>query len=86
MKQYTRSMERRGRGLTASMEHIPIYQTTVTGQPSMETRFNRKLLEASSIEQTHEGNFMFRPKTRAMSLMSKTNPKEAKVPTYIRWY
>ena len=29
---------------------------------------------------------MFRSKTMAMSLIGSPNPKEAKVPTYIRWY
>ena len=80
VKQYTRSMGRRGRSLSTSLEHIPKDQTTVTGQLSMDTRFTRKLPE------TYEGALMFRSKTRTLSPMSEANAKEAKVPTYIRWY
>merc|ERR1719220_2407481 len=65
VKQYTRSMGRRGRGqTTTSLEHTPMDQTTATGQLSMDTR----------------------SKTRTLSPMSKANAKEAKVPTFIRWY
>ena len=74
-------MGRRGRGqMTTSLEHTPMDQTTATGQLSMDTRFAIKLPE------THEGALMFRSKTRTLSPMSKANAKEAKVPTFIRWY
>ena len=90
MKQYTRSMERRGRGLSTSMDQVPGEPTTFTNQPPLAKTSSNKLLATGNTETRFNDNccapsieksdMIFR------SLMSKANPKEAQVPTYIRWY
>merc|ERR1719400_838757 len=67
VKQYTRSMERRSRGLSTSMDQLPGEPTMFTNQPPLAKTSSNKLLAT--------GN------TETRSLMSKANPKEAQVPT-----